>query len=87
MIWLSFEYDRVNAGIEFNTLVLKSEIEGVTVGNAKKLQLQGGGGGYGNLYDVGGNLTFGVFDAQYVNVTCKVYKLTGAGGRPVSNGR
>ena len=79
VIWLSFEYDRVNAGIEFNTLVLKSEIEGVTVGNAKKLQLQGGGGGYGNLYDVGGNLTFGVFDAQYANVTCKVYKLTGAG--------
>ena len=78
VIWLSFNYDRVNADIEFNTLVLKSEIEGVTVGNAKKLQLQGGGGGYGNLYDVGGNLTFGVFDAQYANVTCRVYKLTGA---------
>ena len=84
VIWLSFEYDRINAGIEFNTLVLKSAIEGLAVGNPKKLQLQGGGGGYGNLYDVGGNLTFGVFDAAYTNVTCKVYKLTGAAGQSLT---
>ena len=84
VIWLSFEYDRINSDIEFNTLVLKSAVEGLAVGNPKKLQLQGGGGGYGNLYDAGGNLTFGVFDAQYTNITCKVYKLTGAAGQSLS---
>ena len=84
VIWLHFEYDRVNPDIEFNTLVLKSQIEGLAVGGAKKLQLQGGGGGYGNIYDVGGNLTFGVFDAQYTNVTCEVYKLTGSAADAVS---
>ena len=82
--WLSFSYTRTNPGIRFNTLVRKAEIEGRAVGNPYPLQLQGGGGAYGNLYGDGGNLIFGVFDAGYSAITCNIYKVTGAAGDAVS---
>ena len=77
LIWMSFNYTRINASLRFNTFVRKSDIEGVAVGSAYRLQGQGAGGAYFNLYDVSGDLTFTVSDGttSYTAAAVEIYNV------------
>ena len=80
VFWVSFVYTRSpNSLLRFNTLLRKAQIEGVAVGSAYRIQLQGGGGAYMGAYDDGsGNLAFTALDSAYTTGACDVYKLTGS---------
>ena len=80
VFWISFVYTRSpNSSLRFNTLLRKSEIEGVAAASAYRVQLQGGGGAFIGAYDDGsGNLTFSALDSAYTVGACDIYKLTGS---------
>ena len=80
VFWISFVYTRSpNSSLRFNTLLRKSEIEGVAAASAYRVQLQGGGGAFIGAYDDGsGNLTFSALDSAYSVGACDIYKLTGS---------
>ena len=80
VFWISFVYTRSpNSSLRFNTLLRKSEIEGVAAASAYRVQLQGGGGAFIGAYDDGsGNLAFSALDSAYSVGACDIYKLTGS---------
>ena len=84
LIWLSFNYTRTDANLRFNTFIRKSDIEGVAVGSAYRLQGQGAGGAYFNVYDVSDEITFTVSDGtqSYTAAAVEIYNVVSstAGG-------
>ena len=83
-IWLSFSYTRTpNSSLRFNTLVRKADLEGVVAGSAYRLQAQGAGGAYFNLYDTGDKLTITNSDTGALpTVSLDVYNVKGSTGAP-----
>ena len=72
VVWMAFNYTRAtNANVRFNTMVRKVDID-VAVGSAYRLQGQGAGGAYFNLYNVSDELTFTISDGTSSYPTCVV---------------
>ena len=69
MIWLKLTYTRSATSLKFNTLIEKSDFEGVSSASAYRLQLQGAGGAYIPIYESNEKIAFAPTTTITPNVT------------------
>ena len=82
-VFFEISYTRDSLATNFNTFVKKEKFDGVEVGSAHLLQLQGGGGASIAVYDDGsGVLTFGALDTRYTSGSVVINNTQGGNTGP-----